>query len=160
MGNLRHRWTQEEVDSISSMHKNGMSIKEIADQFGVSIGCIHSVFSNYNLEIEVREKNDYRFKAPYQTYEWCYQRYVNERKTYEEMAEEAGCKPRTIQKWCSEVHRLNQRTISGKIHLSDLQRRLVMFSLLGDGHISETSGNFIVSHTEKQKDYLFWKYEI
>lgn len=162
MGSKRHRWTQEEVNSVYTMYQSGMSIKEIANQFGMSTGQIYSIFRHHNLELEVRFTNDYRFEAPYQSYEWCYQRYVVERKTYEEMAEEANTKPRTIQKWCSEKHRLNRRTLRKELHLTNKQKELIMFSLLGDGHISkrEQEPLFIVSHAINQKDYLFWKYEV
>ena len=96
----------------------------------------------------------------YQTYEWCYHKYIEERLNYKEIAEEAGCKPRTIQKWCSERYGLNRKTIANLIHLNKRQKELIIFSLLGDGHISKRDCCFIVSHAENQNDYCFWKYSI
>lgn len=48
--------------------------------------------------------------------------------------------------------------------LSQLQEQLLIGSLLGDGGLIATGGGkrfrFTVSHGAKQKDYLFWKYEL
>lgn len=160
MHNKRHHWTKEEINTALDLYNSGLSVKEISQKLNTTTGAIYGIFKHCNIKLDIRSQKDCRFSADYHSYDWCYQRYIIERKSYEEMAAEAKCKPRTIQKWCSEVHRLNQWTISSEIHLSDIQRRLVMFSLLGDGHISKTGDNFIVSHSVRQKDYLFWKYEI
>jgi hypothetical protein len=107
-------------------------------------------------------KNNIHFKAIYQDYDWCYQKYMIEGLNHEEMAKEANCSKRVIEKWCSEKHRLTQEY--RKIHkqLSNIQKDLVIGSLLGDGHVDkrETQPIFIISHAENQKDYLYWKYEI
>lgn len=78
------------------------------------------------------------------------------------MAKIAGVKVRTIEKWCSEKYRLNNRTYKKYATIDTLQNDLIIGSLLGDGHIDkrETQPNFIVSHAENQKDYLYWKYDI
>ncbi|MBI2552505.1 hypothetical protein HYW17_04375 [Candidatus Uhrbacteria bacterium] len=48
--------------------------------------------------------------------------------------------------------------------LNPLQEQLIIGSLLGDGSLTATGGGkryrFTVSHGSKQKEYLFWKYEI
>ena len=48
--------------------------------------------------------------------------------------------------------------------MSPLQEKLIVGSLLGDGGLIATGGGkryrFTVSHGAKQKDYLFWKYEL
>ena len=82
--------------------------------------------------------------------------------TMEQMAEEANCSLRVIKKWCSEKHRLNLFTYSENKKLTELQRQLIMFSLLGDGHITNNNDRpmYIESHAENQKEYLFWKYNI
>lgn len=158
----RKRWSTEEKEQMCALYKDGMTTTEIAKIFGVSTNSIGEVLRRCGVELEVRNTHDSRFTAPYQEYDWCYERYVVKRMSYEEMALEAGTLPRTIQKWCSEKHGLNRRTLRKELHLTDKQKELIMFSLLGDGHIDkrEKSPLFIVSHAINQKDYLFWKYDI
>lgn len=120
----------------------------------------HGIKFNYNFNID--NKRSVYYKAIYQDYDWCYQKYVIERKTYQEMADELGVSKRVIQKWCSEKHRLNNNTLKNELHLNNTQRELILASMLGDGHIDkrETQPMFIVSHADNQKDYLYWKYSI
>ena len=107
-------------------------------------------------------KNNSNHKAMYQEYGWCYDNYINKGLTMKEMAKIAGVEVRTIQKWCNEKHKLNGRTFKEYAVLNNLQKDLIIGSLLGDGHIDkrQTRPNFIVSHAENQKDYLYWKYDI
>lgn len=158
----RKMWSEAEVKDVCDKYLSGMYEKDIAVEYNCTVGAIDHILKRGQIVKEVRYSNDARFKAPYQDYEWCYERYVVKRMSYKEMAEEAHTKPRTIQKWCSEKHRLNRRTLRKELHLSNQQKELVMFSLLGDGHIDkrESQPIFIVSHAINQKDYLFWKYEI
>lgn len=158
----RRMWSDDDKEKVCSLYYSKVNIPDIAKIMGTSTESIRSLLERSGIEIEVRFKNDSRFKAPYQEYDWCYERYVVKRMSYEEMAEEGGTTPRTIQKWCSEKHRLNSHTLRKELHLNDKQKELIMFSLLGDGHIDkrETQPLFIVSHAINQKDYLFWKYEI
>lgn len=158
----RKSWSEEEKEQVRQMYLNGLSISDISNKMQVSIDAIYNLLVRLDIKIEIRCKTDSRYKAPYQEYDWCYERYVLKRMSFEEMAKEANTKPRTIQKWCSEKHRLNKRTLRKELHLTDKQKELIMFSLLGDGHISkrETEPLFIVSHAINQKDYLFWKYEL
>lgn len=158
----RRIWSDAEKEKICDLYRSNINIPDIAKIMGTSTESIRSLLEHSGVEIEVRFKNDSRFKAPYQEYDWCYERYVVKRMSYEEMAKEGGTTPRTIQKWCSEKHRLNSHTLRKELHLNDKQKELVMFSLLGDGHIDkrETQPLFIISHAINQKDYLFWKYDI
>lgn len=160
MPNKRHRWTKNEIDTILDMYNSGLSVQEISQKLNITTGAIYSVFKHQNIKLDIRSPKDCRFSADYHSYDWCYQRYIMEGKSFEEMAEEANCKPRTIQKWCSEIYKLNRRTASNIIKLNQKQIELIMFSLLGDGHIAKRDCCFIVSHSEAQKDYLMWKYEI
>lgn len=162
MLNQRHRWTDDEINFIYDLYNSGLSVQDIASQLNTSSGAIYGIFKRNKFPLQVRSRTDCRLSADYHSYDWCYKRYIEERKSYEEMALEANCKPRTIQKWCSEKHRLNRRTLRKELHLTDVQKELIMFSLLGDGHICkrEREPLFIVSHAANQKDYLFWKYKL
>lgn len=103
-----------------------------------------------------------RFKAIYQDYDWCYQKYIIEGLNHDEMAKEANCSKRVVEKWCVERHRLTQKYRQQNKTLNNIQHDLIIGSLLGDGHIDkrETQPVFIIVHAENQKDYLFWKYEL
>lgn len=102
---------------------------------------------------------DNKFQAIYHNYDWCYDKFINKGMTCKEIGEKYGFSTRVIDKWCHEKFKLCYKE---QKKLNDVQRQLVMFSLLGDGHIDkrETQPLFIVSHSDIQKDYLFWKYEL
>lgn len=110
----------------------------------------------------MNSKHSIYFKAIYQNYDWCYQKFIIEGLNHQEMADECGATKRVIEKWCTEKHRLTQKFRQKNKQLTQMQRDLIIGSMLGDGHIDrrETQPIFIVSHAENQKDYLFWKYEI
>lgn len=110
----------------------------------------------------VKSNNSIHFKAIYQDYDWCYQKYMIEGLNHDEMAKEANSSKRVIEKWCAEIHKLTQKYRQKHKQLNDVQKDLLIGSLLGDGHIDrrETQPIFIVSHAENQKDYLYWKYNI
>ena len=112
--------------------------------------------------MEKCDKHSIHFKAVYQEYDWCYQKFVIEGMNHQEMADECGATKRVIEKWCTEKHRLTQKFRQKNKQLTKMQRDLIIGSMLGDGHIDkrETQPVFIVSHAENQKDYLFWKYEL
>lgn len=107
-------------------------------------------------------KHSIHFKAIYQEYDWCYQKFIVEGLNHQEMADECGATKRVVEKWCTEKHRLTQKFRQKNKQLNKVQRDLIIGSMLGDGHIDkrETQPLFIVSHAENQKDYLFWKYNI
>jgi hypothetical protein len=102
------------------------------------------------------------FKAIYQDYDWCYQKYMIEGLNHDTMAIEANCSKRVIEKWCAEKHRLTQKFRQINTILNNAQHNLLIGSMLGDGHIDkrETQPIFIVSHAHNQKDYLYYKYNI
>lgn len=106
------------------------------------------------------DKHDYRYKAIYQDYNWCYEKFITEGLSHSEMAKEIGATTRVVQKWCSEKHKLNEFTRQNYLTINDIQHDLIIGSILGDGHITkrENSPMFMVSHAENQKEYLYWKY--
>ena len=114
------------------------------------------------MKIKTSYKNSINYKAIYQDYDWCYQKFIVEQKSFKEMAIEAECSKRVIEKWCGEKFKLNNHTLKDYIKLSDIQKQVIMFGLLGDGHIDkrEKFPMYIESHAENQKDYLLWKYDI
>lgn len=147
---------------MSLCYKQQKSIDEISKLLNKTRNSITSKAMKLGLTDKYIRSNNPKFKAIYQDYNWCYQKFIVENKSHKEMAKEANCSLRVIKKWCSEIYRLNKRTFKENKHLSDEQKELIMFSLLGDGHIDkrETQPIFIVSHAENQKDYLYWKYNI
>ena len=144
------------------------SIKDMTKGLGV----YESFFSNiekeenikfeYNFNVELMSSNNVNYKAIYQDYDWCYQKFMVEGLNHKQMAELADCSVRVIEKWCTEIHKLTQKHRQSNKKLNEIQRDLVVGSLLGDGHIDKREGQslFIVSHAQNQKDYLYWKYEI
>lgn len=158
----KRTWTEEDEQLLSLYYKEKRPIEEISLSLNKTRRSVSAKAAKLNLTSENIKKNNPNFKAIYQDYDWCYQKFIIESKSHEEMAAELGCSVRVIKKWCSEVHRLNRRTYKENKHLSAIQKELIMFSLLGDGHIDrrEAQPLFIVSHAENQKDYLYWKYDI
>lgn len=157
------RWTEDEVNLLEKLYEQMLPLKEIQKYLpDRTISAIQSKAEDVGITSKVIRKNNTKYKADYQSYDWCYERYIVKGMTMKEMAEEAGTKVRTIQKWCGEIHGLNGHTFRKYKKLTQKQRELIMFSRLGDGHISnkENEPTFIVSHAENQKDYLFWKYKI
>lgn len=145
---------------IEEISINFTSKEELQKYIGVYKGFLNIIEKKHNI------KFDYNFsenKRPiYQSYDWCYQKYIIEQKTYEEMANEIGVTKRVIQKWCCEKHKLNKSTIKKYLKLNDMQNKLIKASILGDGHIAkkEDQPYFTVGHAENQKEYLYWKYNI
>lgn len=155
-------WTQDDVDTLKKMYADGCDLKTISNKLNRTTHAISNKAQRLGIVSGVIKKTDTKYKAVYQNYDWCYERYINLSMTHEQMAQEAGCSLRVMQKWCSEKYGLNARTFKEYKKLSNIQKQLIIFSLLGDGHIDkrENAPLFIVSHAENQKDYLFWKYHI
>lgn len=155
-------WAQEEIAILKDLYYNNEPLENIANKLDRTKKAVARKASELKISRSIMDKHNNKYKAPYQDYNWCYERYINKSMTHEQMAKEANTTLRTIQKWCSEKHGLNARTFKKYKKLSDIQRQLIMFSLLGDGHIDKRENEplFIVSHTENQKDYLYWKHNI
>lgn len=151
------------IEWLKNNSRNYSGLHPLSKSIGVYAGTISKIIKSNNLKLEYNfRKEDPRFKAIYQDYDWCYQKYMVEGKNHKQMAEEAGCSMRVVEKWCSEIHRLTQKYRQKNTVLNATQKDLILGSILGDGHIDKREGQsiFIVSHAENQKDYLYWKYEI
>lgn len=158
----KRTWTTIEENTLVELYKSGMKMEDIAKNLNKTNSAVSTKIYTMGLAKEVTRKTDCRFKADYQDYNWCYERYINQGMSMKEMADEARASLRVIQKWCSEKHRLNEWTFKKEKKLTDLQKQVIMFGKLGDGHIDkrEDQPMYIESHAENQKDYLFWKWSI
>lgn len=158
----RDDWSNEEIETLIELYSKNAKISDIAKQLGRTEGAVSSKAQHIGITSNIIKPNNPNFKAIYQDYDWCYERFINKGMSMQEMADEAGTTVRTIQKWCSEKHRLNDWTFKTEKKLNDLQKQIVMFGRLGDGHIDkrEDQPMYIEVHAENQKDYLFWKWSI
>ncbi len=158
----RNYWTDEEILILEDLYSKQVSMKEMSKILNRTMGSISYKAGLLGFTDKYMKPNNAKFKALYQDYDWCYEHFINRRMTHQEMADELGVTKRVIQKWCVEKHKLSDWTIRHHLTLNKKQRELIMFSLLGDGHIDKREDQplFIVSHAENQKDYLYWKYNI
>lgn len=158
----RKIWTPQDEEKLRELYLDGRTIKEIADYFKITEGAASSKASEIGVTKEIIRPNNSNFKAVYQDYDWCYERFINRGMSMQEMAEEAGASLRVIQKWCQEIYNLDARSYKYHKKLNNIQKQLIMFSLLGDGHIDrrEDQPMYIETHAENQKDYLYWKWSI
>ena len=104
-----------------------------------------------NIELQFAAKPHYQDKS------WCIDQFINKHKTVVQVANETGYKPRVLQKWVQEIHRLNVQKEHKKIHPTKRQYSLIYGGILGDGCI-DSSGVYIVGHCASQKEYLEWQY--
>jgi len=158
----KRTWTDEQEQILIKLTKENKSFKEIANIIGKEPSRVKSKFHSMKLEYPIMRKNNSNFKAIYQNYDWCYQKFIIENKTHKEMAEEANCSLRVIQKWCDEIHKLNCHTRKKYLTINKVQEDLIIGSILGDGHIDKRPkcSIFMVGHSENQKEYLYWKYNL
>ena len=155
-------WTEEEIKILEEMYSQYKPIKEISERLKKGEKAVSSKAVDLGLTKKYIKKNNTQYKAEYQNYDWCYNKFIVEGKRLNEIAKETGYTRRTLAKWICEKHRLNIRTARNYIQLSPMQKELITISTLGDGCISvdKSHSSFIVLHSEKQKDYLYWKYNI
>lgn len=157
------RWDCNDIfiEWLKSNINEGKTINNISKSLDMDFYALKRICDNNKIFIPINKFNN-NFKAIYQDYNWCYEKYIIEGLNHDEMAKEANCTKRVIEKWCQEKHRLTQKYRQENKVLNDKQNDLIIGSLLGDGHIDkrETQPVFIVSHAENQKDYLYWKYGI
>lgn len=158
----KRTWTEEEEKKLEEMYKEGLSLQEIADKLNKKYRSVQYKSRSMKLGDKYMRKNNTKFNALYHDYGWCYERYINCGMSHQEMAYECGATKRVIEKWCSQIHQLNNHTFRHLKKLNNMQRQVIMFGRLGDGHIDkrESQPMYIESHAEDEKDYLFWKYEI
>ena len=109
--------------------------KELCKAMGVYKDFLDNVQKKEKIEFEynfVVLPNNTNYKAIYQDYNWCYQKYVIERKSYQEMADELGVTKRVIQKWCVEKHGIHNNVMRGLLKPNKEQESLILGSLLGE----------------------------
>lgn len=163
MGRIR-KWTDEDEKICKELLLQGKSFKYIGEVLNRTPAAIGTKKNKYFKDIDTTQiyNNNKNYKAIYQDYDWCYQKFFIEGLNHEEMAKEANCSKRVIEKWCTERHRLTQKYRQEHKRFNKQQHNLLIGSLLGDGHIDkrETQPLFIVNHAENQKDYLYYKYKI
>lgn len=155
-------WTEEEIKILEEMYSQYKPVKEISERLKRSKGAINIKAADIGLTKKYIRTNSSQYKAIYQDYNWCYQKYVVEGKESKDIAKEIGVKQRVIEKWVREVHGFSNRNFKSLANINDIQKELITISTLGDGHIcrAENYYTFVVSHAENQKDYLYWKYNI
>ncbi len=157
----RHRWTEEDIKNLIIMHNNNMPLNKIAETFGLSYYSIQSKITELHLDSgDIHYKNSVNFKAEYQDYDWCFDKYITQNMSYDDISNKYGYSKRVIQKWCSEKFNINKNTYHQLKKINEKQKELIKYSMLGDGHICKRDHCFIVSHARNQKDYLYWKYDI
>lgn len=162
LNDKRIYWTKNDEEKLIELINNITPFKEISKILKRSREAISHKIIDLGIDTSKLYKNNINFKAIYQDYDWCYDKYINEGLNHEEMALEANCTKRVIEKWCCEKHKLTQEYRQVNKKLNSLQKDLIIGSMLGDGHIDkrDTQPMFIVSHAENQKDYLYYKYNI
>lgn len=164
----KQTWTKDQEEYLEYLYSQYTPLDRVVDEMNKLSGInrTRTAISNKAMKLGLTSKymksNSIKFKAPYQDYDWCYEHYVNQGLNHEEMANAANCSKRAIEKWCQEKHHIDTYFRMKEKTINQVQKDLIIGSLLGDGHIDkrENFPLFIVSHAADQKDYLYYKYEI
>ena len=133
------------------------SYEDMGKKLGMDGSCFKRLMNDYHMELTFDPKAKNTPKL-YKDREWLYHEVIELNKKASQIAEENGWTPRVVEKWMG-VLKINNHTYKQMKKLSDKHKELIRFSLLGAGCIS-TTNIFIVSHSIKQKDYLFWKHSL
>lgn len=158
MGKKGSEWTEDEIKLLEECYSKKMPLNEIIKLLPKrTYGSISSKASGLGLTEKYIKNNNANYKADYNDYDWCYERFINRCMSAQEIAEESGYSKRVIEKWLYEKHHLDYKK---DFRLSDLQKMLITSGCLGDGHIAKEHSVYIESHAENQKDYIFWKFDI
>lgn len=157
----KHKWTREEEELLEEEYSKFTKISDIALKMGLTEEQISHKATRLGLSKKYIRKNNIAYKAPYQDYDWCYDKYITRGMSHEEIAEESGYNLRVIQKWCVEKFGLHGDSFRKLKTLNDLQKQIIIAGTLGDGHIDRRPDCpiYIESHSEGEFDYLFWKYQ-
>jgi hypothetical protein len=152
---MRKKWTQEQIDYLRQAYEKDIPRKEMAIFLDRSVGSIIS--KAMELGIKSNSKYNNKYKAIYQNSEWLLSQ-VLLGKEPQDIATELGVSRRVIEKWLYEKNHFIFREV---YKLTPIQRQIVIWGTLGDGHIDKrnTQPLYIESHSIEEKDYLFWKYE-
>ena len=151
-------WTDEEIKILEECYSNYMPLSEIEKKLPKrNTRSISEKAGRLGLTSKYIKTNNAKFKAEYNSFDWCYQRFITRGMSTQEIAEESGYTQRVIEKWIYEKHHLDY---SRDFKLNDVQKMLIISGCLGDGHIAKQHNVYIESHAENQKDYIYWKFEI
>lgn len=155
-------WTKDEEKELKNLCQSGEKYQDIADKLGKTLSSVSDKIRRMGYMKDVVKPNNPLFKAVYQDYNWCFDRYVLKGMKHEEMAIEANASKRVIQKWCVEIHRIHGDSFKELYKLNNIQRELIISGTLGDGHIDRRINQpmYIECHAEDEKDYMFWKYDV
>ena len=155
-------WTKDEEEELKNLCQSGMKYQDVANKLGKSLSSVSDKIRRMGYMKDITKPNNPLFKAVYQDYDWCFDRYVLKGMKHEEMAIEANASKRVIQKWCVEIHKIHGDSFKELYKLNNIQRELIISGTLGDGHIDKRIDQpmYIECHAEDEKDYMFWKYDI
>lgn len=131
------------------------SYEDMGKKLGMDGSCFKRLMNDYHMELVFDPKARMTPKL-YKDKDWLFHEVIELNKKADQIAKENGWTPRVVKKWMG-ILGINNNSYKNMKKLSDKQKELISFSLLGDGCIA-TNDIFIVSHSIKQKDYLFWKY--
>ena len=150
-------WTQQDINLLEECYKQDLPRKEIAKKLGRSKYAIINKAQKLGINDKYVSKFSNKYKAIYQDSEWLLNQ-VLLGKEPQEIADELQVSKRVIEKWLYEKNHFIFREV---YKLSDIQRQIVIWGTLGDGHIDkrDTQPLYIEGHSIEEKDYLFWKYE-
>ena len=157
----RAYWSDEELKTVEELYIQDIRIEDIAEKINRTYASVQHAVTKLGLPQKHMKKNNINYKAPYQEYDWCFERYINKGMSHQEMADELGVSKRVIQKWCVEIHHIDEDSYKDLKKLSDIQRQIITVGTLGDGHIDKRLNQpmYIETHAIDEKEYLFWKYE-
>lgn len=133
------------------------SYEDMGKKLGMDGSCFKRLMDDYDMELVFDPKARMTPKL-YKDRDWLFHEVIELNKKADQIAKENGWTPRVVKKWMGLLG-INNDSYQKLKKLSDKQKELISFSLLGDGCIA-SNNIFIVSHSIKQKDYLFWKYSI
>jgi transposase-like protein len=147
------------VELYYNQHK---TLKEIGEQFGVSIPAVHKWFKKYNLFV-IKHRDD--INKP--TKEELLKLYETTEFTIKSLAKKYGVGEKTMNRWFKDYSIKPIRSVERKYYhlrqvpLTKKQKEFIIGSLLGDGHIDNSkTKRFVVNHCEKQMSYLEYKKDI
>ena len=130
------------------MYERGDSISDIAKAVNHGEKGIYNKVCLMGYKRKVFDKHDVRMAAIYKDKDWCFDRYINQQKTFDEMATEAHCSKRVIQKWCADVYGYNMHTYRHYAKLKPTEREIVM---AGTDISPKEISPFILKHTQRTR---------
>lgn len=157
MANGKKLWTNEEIALLEECYKKDLPREEIAKIIGRPKSSVQTKAAKMGFTEKYMNKCNSNYKAIYQDPEWLLAQ-VQLGKEPQDIANELGVSRRVIEKWLYEKNRFVFRNV---YKLTDIQKQIVIWGTLGDGHIDkrDTQPLYIESHAIDEKDYIWWKYE-